>query len=166
MNTPSPFDWLKDLCTHFDWLHSSAQALADGRPIAPSSAIPDHAVGEIMRAFFRIQDTLAAQQAERDALKTAVESRDAEFASLHAEAEAVRRELLETRAALGDTRRTLDDRQHGWEEAEAKWQHDRRVMDDRLAGLEQRLRDVTGRLADHARTLNTVAADLASSASS
>ncbi|HET8759635.1 MAG TPA: hypothetical protein VFN94_01110 [Nitrospiria bacterium] len=166
MNAPSPFDWLKDLCTHFEWLHGSAQALADGRPIAPSSTIPDHAVGEIMRAFFRIQDTMVAQQTERDALKTAVESRDAELASLHAEADAVRRELVETRAALGETRRTLEDRQRGWEEAEAKWQHERRVMDERLAGLEQRVRDVTGRLTEHARTLNAVAADLASSASS
>jgi predicted nucleic acid-binding Zn-ribbon protein len=166
MNAPSPFDWLKDLCTHFEWLHGSAQALADGRPIPPSSTIPDHAVGEIMRAFFRIQDIMVAQQTERDTLKTTVETRDAELASLHAEAEVVRRELVETRAALDETRRTLDDRQRGWEEAEAKWQHERRVMDERLGGLEQRLRDVTGRLADHARTLNAVAADLASMPSS
>jgi hypothetical protein len=38
-------------------------------------------------------------------------------------------------------------------------------MEERVHELEQRLRDVTGRLADHARTLNAVAADLAGTAS-
>jgi chromosome segregation ATPase len=166
MNNPSPFDWLKDLCTHFDWLHGSALALAEGRRITPSAEIPDHAVGEIMRAFSRIQDMLAAQQAERDALTGALAANDAELTALRADAEAVRRELVETRAALSDTRRTLDDRQRGWEESEAKWQHERQLMDERLGATEQRLRDVTGRVAEHARTLGAVAADLSAAAQS
>jgi septal ring factor EnvC (AmiA/AmiB activator) len=164
MNAPSPFDWLKDLCTHFDWLHGSALALAEGRPIAPSGEIPDHAVGEIMRAFSRIQDALVAHQTERDTMTTTLAARDAELDSLRADAETVRRELVETRSALSDTRRALDDHQRGWEETQVKWQHERRLMDERLSGTEQRLRNVTGRLAEHARTLGAVAADLSAAA--
>lgn len=161
MTTTSPFDWLKDLCTHFDWLHAGSQALADGRPLSPSSVVPDHAIGEIMRAFFRIQDTLTSQRTELGALRQNVAARDAELHAVRDEAEAARRELGEVRAAFEDARRTLDDRQRGWEEAEAKWHHERRLMEERISGLEHRLQDVTGRLADHVRTLNAVAADLA-----
>lgn len=161
MNTSSPFDWLKDLCTHFDWLHASSQALADGRPLSPTSVIPDHAIGEIMRAYFRIQDTLASQRTELGALRQNVETRDAELHTARSASETARQELEEIRSAFDHTRRTLEDRQRGWEEAEAKWQHERRLMEERVVGLEQRLRDVSGRLADHARTLNAVAADLA-----
>jgi predicted nucleic acid-binding Zn-ribbon protein len=166
MNNPSPFDWLKDLCTHFDWLHGSALALAEGRPITPSAEIPDHAVGEIMRAFSRIQDTLSAHHAEREAMTNTLAARDAELDSLRTDAEAVRRELVETRAALSDTRRMLDDRQREWEESQAKWQHERQLMDERVGATEQRLREVTGRVAEHARTLGAVAADLSAAVQS
>ena len=162
----SPFDWLKDLCTHFDWLHASSQALAEGRPVPPSGTIPDHAIGEIMRAFFRIQDTLVSHRTELGALRQNLETRDAELGTLRAETETARRELGEARAALDHAKQTLEDRQRGWEEAEAKWQHERRIMEERLGALEYRLRDTTSRLADHARTLNAVAADLANAASS
>lgn len=165
MTTTSPFDWLKDLCTHFDWLHASSQALAEGRPLSPTATFPDHAIGEIMRAYFRIQDTLASQRTELGALRQNVETRDAELHALRAEADAARRELSEVRSAFDHTRRTLEDRQRGWEEAEAKWHHERRLTEERTSGLEQRLREVTGRLADHARTLNAVAADLAGASS-
>jgi chromosome segregation ATPase len=161
MTTTSPFDWLKDLCTHFDWLHASSQALAEGRPLSPTTAFPDHAIGEIMRAYFRIQDTLASQRTELGALRQNVETRDAEIHALRADADAARQELSEIRSAFDHTRRTLEDRQRGWEETEAKWHHERRLTEERVSGLEQRLRDVTTRLADHARTLNAVAADLA-----
>ncbi len=160
MTATSPFDWLKELCTHFDWLHASSQALAEGRPLSPSSVIPDHAIGEIMRAFFRIQDTLTSQRTELGALRQNVESRDAELNAIREEANAARRDLGEVREAFENARRTLDDRQRGWEEAEGKWHHERRLMEERVSGLERRLQDVTGRLADHARTLNAVAADL------
>lgn len=160
MTTSSPFDWLKDLCTHFDWLHASSQALADGRPLSPTSVIPEHAIGEIMRAYFRIQDTLASQRTELGALRQNVETRDAELHAVRADAERARQELGEMRSTFDHTRRTLEDRQRGWEEAETKWQHERRLMEERVSGLEQRLHEVTGRLADHARTLNAVAADL------
>jgi chromosome segregation ATPase len=165
MTTSSPFDWLKDLCTHFDWLHASSQALAEGRPLSPTSVIPDHAIGEIIRAYFRIQDTLASQRTELGALRQNVETRDTELHTVRADADAARQDLNEIRSAFDHTRRTLEDRQRGWEEAEGKWQHERRVMEERVHELEQRLRDVTGRLADHARTLNAVAADLAGTAS-
>lgn len=161
MTATSPFDWLKELCTHFDWLHASSQALAEGRPLSPSSVIPDHAIGEIMRAFFRIQDTLTSQRTELGALRQNVEARDAELNAIREEANAARRDLGEVREAFENARRTLDDRQRGWEEAEGKWHHERRLMEERISGLERRLQDVTGRLADHARTLNAVAADLA-----
>lgn len=161
----SPFDWLKDLCTHFDWLHASSQALAEGRPLPPSVTIPDHAIGEIMRAFFRIQDTLISHQTELGALRQNIETRDAELGTLRAEIETARRELDETRAALDNARQTLEDRRRAWEEAEAKWRHERSLMEERLTAMEQRLRDTTSRLADHARTLNAVAADLAKAAS-
>ena len=161
MTTTSPFDWLKDLCTHFDWLHASSQALAEGRPLSPTPSFPEHAIGEIMQAYFRIQDTMASQRTELGALRQNLEARDAEFHTLRAEAETARHELSEIRAAFDHTRQTLEDRQRGWEEAEAKWHHERRLTDERVSALEQRLRDVTGRLADHARTLNAVAADLA-----
>jgi predicted nucleic acid-binding Zn-ribbon protein len=164
MNTTSPFDWLKDLCTHFDWLHASAQALAEGRPLSPSSVVPDHAIGEIMRAYFRIQDTLTSQRTELGALRQNVEARDAELNAIRTEAETARRDLGEVRTAFADARRALDDRQRGWEEAEAKWHHERRAMEERISGLEHRLQGLTGRLTDHARTLNAVAADLAGSA--
>jgi chromosome segregation ATPase len=165
MTTTSPFDWLKDLCTHFDWLHAGSQALADGRPLSPSSVVPDHAIGEIMRAFFRIQDTLTSQRTELGALRQNLEARDAELNTIREEANTARRDLNEVRTAFEDARRTLDDRQRGWDEAEAKWHHERRVMEERINGLEQRLQEVTGRLADHARTLNAVATDLAGAAS-
>ncbi len=161
MTASSPFDWLKDLCTHFDWLHANAQALADGRAVSPTSVIPDHAIGEVMRAYFRIQDTLASQRTELGALRQNVETRDAELQSVRGEADAARQELGEIRSAFDHTRRTLEDRQRGWEEAETKWQHERRAMEERVSSLEQRLQHVTGRLTDHARTLNAVAADLA-----
>lgn len=166
MTATSPFDWLKELCTHFDWLHASSQALAEGRPLSPSSVIPDHAIGEIMRAFFRIQDTLTSQRTELGALRQNVESRDAELNAIREEANAARRDLGEVREAFENARRTLDDRQRGWEEAEGKWHHERRLMEERVSGLERRLQDVTGRLADHARTLNAVAADLAGASAS
>lgn len=165
MTTSSPFDWLKDLCTHFDWLHASSQALADGRPLSPTSVIPDHAIGEVMRAYFRIQDTLSSQRTELSALRQNVETRDAELQTARREADTARQELGEIRAAFDHTRRTLEDRQRSWEESEAKWQHERRAMEERVGALEQRVREVTGRFADHARTLNAVAADLASASS-
>jgi hypothetical protein len=145
MTTTSPFDWLKELCTHFDWLHASSQALADGRPLSPSGVVPDHAIGEIMRAFFRIQDTLTSQRTELGALRQNVEARDAELNAVRTETDTARRELNEVRAAFEDARRMLDDRQRGWEEAEAKWHHERRLMEERINELEHRVRDVTGR---------------------
>lgn len=164
MTTTSPFDWLKDLCTHFDWLHASSQALAEGRPLAPTASFPDHAIGEIMRAYFRIQDTIASQRTELGALRQNLETRDADLHALRVEADAARQELNDIRSAFDHTRQTLEDRQRGWDETEAKWQHERRVAEERVSELEQRFREVTGRLTDHARTLNAVAADLAGAA--
>jgi chromosome segregation ATPase len=165
MTATSPFVWLKDLCTHFDWLHAGSQALAEGRPLPPSDVVPDHAIGEIMRAFHRIDETLRSRQDELDALRRAAEAHEHELTSARSEAESARGNADAALAALERIQHAIDDRQRGWDEMESKWLHDRLLLEQRIGDLDQRLRAITGRLKDHAHVLQTVAADLTSAAS-
>lgn len=165
MTATSPFVWLKDLCTHFDWLHAGSQALAEGRPLPPSDTVPDHAIGEIIRAFHRIDETLRARQDEIDAVRRAAESHERELTSARSEAESARGDAAAAMAALERIQHAIDDRQRGWDEMESKWLHDRLLLEQRIGDLDQRLHAITGRLKDHAHVLQTVAADLTSAAS-
>ena len=165
MTVTSPFVWLKDLCTYFDWLHAGSQALAEGRPLPPSDTVPDHAIGEIMRAFHRIDETLRARRDELDALRQAAETREGELASARGEAENARGNADAALAALERIQEAIDDRQRGWDEMESKWLHDRLLLEQQIGDLDQRLHAITGRLKDHAHVLQTVAEDLTSAAS-
>lgn len=165
--SPSPFVWLKDLCTHFDWLHAGAQALVDGRPLPPSDIIPDHAIGEIIRAFHHIEGTLRTQRDEAESLRGEATVREADLRATRAEMEALRRDADDAKKGIDDarreveqTRRLLDDRQRTWDENEAKWLHERLLMEQKISALDQRVHDIAGRLRGHAQTLQTVAGDL------
>ncbi|MBI3607806.1 MAG: hypothetical protein HY207_07555 [Nitrospirae bacterium] len=160
----SPFIWLKDLCTHFDWLHAGSQALAEGRPLSPPDSIPDHAIGEIIRALLRVDETRRTQRDETAALRNELEARELELRAAAHDAESTRHDAAEARAALDQTRHTLEDRQRGWDEMEAKWLQDRMVMEQRAGALDQRVRALTERLKDHAQVLTAVASDLANAA--
>jgi len=160
----SPFIWLKDLCTHFDWLHAGSQSLAEGRPLSPPDSIPDHAIGEIVRSLLRVDETLRTHRDETARLRNEVEARERELRLAADDAESARREAADLRAAFDHTRRTLEDRQHGWDEMEAKWLQDRMLMEQRTNALDQRVSALTERLKDHARVLTAVAADLVNTA--
>jgi chromosome segregation ATPase len=160
----SPFIWLKDLCTHFDWLHAGSQSLAEGRPLSPPDSIPDHAIGEIVRSLLRVDEMLRAHRDETARLRNELEARERELRLAAADAEGARRETADLREAFDHTRRTLEDRQRGWDEMEAKWHQDRMVMEQRASALDQRVRALTERLKDHAQTLTAVAADLVNAA--
>jgi len=160
MTSTSPFVWLKDLCTHFDWLHAGSLALAEGQPLPPTDSVPDHAIGEMIRAFHRIEIALRAQREEAATLRADAETRQQAFHTAQTEAEGARRALDEARAALEHAQRMLDDRQKSWEEAEGKWLHERQSMEQRIGDLDQRVRSITGRLNEHAQVLHTVASDL------
>jgi len=160
----SPFIWLKDLCTHFDWLHAGSQSLAEGRPLSPPDSIPDHAIGEIVRSLLRVDETLRTHRDETARLRNEVEARERELRLAADDAESARREAADLRAAFDHTRRTLEDRQQGWDEMEAKWLQDRMLMEQRTNALDQRVSALTERLKDHARVLTAVAADLVNTA--
>src|SRR3972149_4305437 len=113
MTVTSPFVWLKDLCTYFDWLHAGSQALAEGRPLPPSDTVPDHAIGEVMRAFRRIHETLRARRDELDALRQAAETREGELASARGEAENARGNADAALAALERIQHAIDDPPRG-----------------------------------------------------
>src|SRR3990172_1842367 len=150
MTATSPFVWLKDLCTHFDWLHAGSQALAEGHPLPPSDTIPDHAIGEIMRAFHRIDETLRARQDEIDAPRQAPAGPGGGRRWGGGEGERARGNADAALAALERIQQAIDDRQRGWDEMESKWLHDRLLLEQQIGDLDQRLHAITGRLKDHA----------------
>ena len=151
--TTSPLLWLKDLCTHFDWLHSGAQALAEGRPLPEPENVPDHAIGEIIRSFQRVDETLRAHRAETEKIRFELQNREQE---LHA----MRQDIEHARGAADEARRALEERQQHFTERESQWARERAELEHRLGEKDHHVRVIAERLQGHAQTLHAVASDL------